>query len=305
MQNVKAGARTGAFETTQISGQGGSPTSAVAWAAIFGGAVAAVAATLILVVLGAGLGLTTVSPWPSLGATAKTFGAVAAIWLVVVQWIASGLGGFITGRLRTKWVGLHSDEVFFRDTAHGFLSWALATVVGVAFLASALSSALSGGTRDVATVASGAAQGAGAARPNRPRPAPDSPTTRPPITSIRCSASDNPSATASGGNAQELRAETTQILTTDLRNGGLTPPDRTYLARLVAAKAGIDQTTAEQRVDAAVAQLKDAETKARQDADAARKTTAAIALITALSMVIGAFIASAAGALGGRIRDAF
>ena len=111
---------TGAAESTG---------SAVSWSAITAGTVAAVALTLTLITLGSAFGLASVSPWPGAGATAATFTIGAGIWLIVTQWLSSALGGYLTGRLRTRWHGLHTDEVFFRDTAHGFMTWALATVI--------------------------------------------------------------------------------------------------------------------------------------------------------------------------------
>ena len=135
--------------------------SAVSWAAIIAGAVAATAATVILLVLGTGVGLSVVSPWYGAGASAATISVSAVVWLVVVQWISSGLGGFLAGRLRTKWVGVHTHEVFFRDTAHGFLAWSLATVAGALVFASVTASSVSGvakGTSDVAAATSRAAQ---------------------------------------------------------------------------------------------------------------------------------------------------
>jgi hypothetical protein len=137
-------------------------TSAVSWAAIIAGAVAATAATVILLVLGAGLGLSIVSPWYGTGASAATVGVSAVVWLVVVQWISSGLGGFLAGRLRTKWVRVHTHEVFFRDTAHGFLAWSLASLAAALMFASVTAagiSAVAKGTSDIAAaVASRAAQ---------------------------------------------------------------------------------------------------------------------------------------------------
>ena len=102
-----------------------SPKSAVSWGAILAGAVVAAASSLVLVGLGSGLGFASISPWPNSGASATTFTALAAIWLIVVQWLASGLGGYIAGRMRTKWAGLHTHEVFYRDTAHGFITWSV------------------------------------------------------------------------------------------------------------------------------------------------------------------------------------
>src|SRR6202158_4760620 len=121
----------GAGQTLEAS------ASAVSWPAIIAGAFVAASTSLLLLALGSGLGLAPVSPWSDAGASVTTFAVMTGIWLIVVQWAASGLGGYLTGRLRTKWVGTHTHEVFFRDTAHGFLTWAVATVIGAAMLASA------------------------------------------------------------------------------------------------------------------------------------------------------------------------
>lgn len=268
-----------------------SSISAISWPAIFGGAFAAAAFSLILLALGSGFGLASVSPWSNTGASATTFTAMTAIWLIVVQWVSAGLGGYLTGRLRTKWVGVHTHEVFFRDTANGFLAWAVAAVIGAAFLASAVSSLLGGGTHVAATIASGAAagtsQGAVQATPSAYL-----------VDSLF--RSDHPNATAGD---QEIRAETGRILVTGIKNGDVPAGDRTYLAQLVAARTGLSQADAEKRVDDVIAKAKAAETKARQVADEARKAGAYLSIFTAVSMLIGAFIAAAAAALGGQHRD--
>jgi hypothetical protein len=119
-----------------------SSAAAVEWAAIIGGAVAAVGISIILFTLGAGFGLSNVSPWSFANPTPTEFAIGAGIWLIVMQWLSSALGGYLTGRLRTKWVGIRTDEVFFRDTAHGFLAWALATLIVAALIA--LGSTLAG-----------------------------------------------------------------------------------------------------------------------------------------------------------------
>jgi hypothetical protein len=266
-------------------------TSAITWPAIVGGAIAAAALTLILLALGSGFGLASVSPWSNSGASATTFTIATGIWLIIVQWLSSGLGGYLTGRLRTKWVGVHTHEVFFRDTTHGFLAWALATVVGAALLASAASSLVSGGVHAAATVASGAAQGAsqGAVQGNPFAYYVDS-----------LFRSDHPNPNSSD---QDVRAETTRILGTGIRNGDVPAGDKTYLAQLVAARTGLSQADAANRVDEVIAKAKAAETKAREIADAARKAGAYLSIFTAMSMLIGAFIAAAAAALGGQHRD--
>ena len=111
-----------------------SSSTAVEWGAITAGAVAAVGLTIILVTLGSGIGLSNVSPWSFANPSPVTFGISAGLWLIITQWLASALGGYLTGRLRTKWVGIRTDEVLFRDTAHGFLAWALATLIVVALI---------------------------------------------------------------------------------------------------------------------------------------------------------------------------
>jgi MFS family permease len=117
-------------------------SSAVSWSAIWAGTATAIGVSLTLLVIGSAFGLASVSPWPGLGVKPTTFTIGAGIWLIVMQWLSSALGGYIAGRLRTRWQSLHTDEVFFRDTAHGLLTWASATIIvaGIAVIATALSS---------------------------------------------------------------------------------------------------------------------------------------------------------------------
>ena len=268
-----------------------SSKSAVSWPAILAGAVAATSASVLLLTLGSGLGLISKSPWPGSGASAGTITALAAIWLIAVEWIASGLGGYLTGRLRTKWVGTHDHEVFFRDTAHGFVTWALATIVLAALIAAAAAAAAGTGVRAAATLGSGAVEGAANALPHATVSGYD-------VDMLFRSAQADP-----GESASDARAQATRILTKGLATADVSAADRAYVAQLIAARTGIAQPEAEKRVDDAVAQLTAAETKARQTADAARKAAATATILTALSMLIGAFIACAAAALGGQERD--
>lgn len=273
------------------SGANESSKSAVSWPAIIAGAVVATSASVLLLALGSGLGLISTSPSPGSGASAGTVTALAAIWLIAVQWIASGLGGYLTGRLRTKWVGTHDHEVFFRDTAHGFVTWALATVLLAVTIASAASSIIGTGVRAGATLGSGAAPGAVNAAPHATVNAYD-------VDVLFRSTQPDSSASAT-----DVRAETTRILAKGLTTGDVSAADRAYVAQMIAARTGIAQPDAQRRVDDVVAQLNAAETQARKGADAARKAAATASILTALSMLIGAFIACAAAALGGRERD--
>ena len=132
-------------------------TSGVSWAAIFAGAIAAAALSLILILLGFGLGFSAVSPWSNEGISAEGLGISTIIWLALTQLIAAGMGGYLAGRLRVKWTTLHGDEVFFRDTAHGFLAWAVATLLTATVLVGSVSGIVGAGVQAGAQVASGAA----------------------------------------------------------------------------------------------------------------------------------------------------
>jgi hypothetical protein len=269
-----------------------SAKSAVSWPAIIAGAVVATSASLLLLALGSGLGLIAASPWPGSGASAATITTLGAIWFIAVQWIASGFGGYLTGRLRTKWVGTHNHEVFFRDTAHGFVTWALATLVLAVVIAAAAASALGTSARAGATLDSGAAgQGAASAAQHALVSGYD-------VDMLFRSSQPDP-----GESAADSRAQATRILAKGLTTGDVAAADRAYVAQMIVARTGIAQPDAERRVDDAVAQLNAAETKARQAADAARKAAATASILMALSMLIGAFIACAAAALGGQERD--
>jgi hypothetical protein len=292
--------RPGAYSSTDASHE--SAVSAVSWPAIFAGAFIAAASSVVLAALGSGFGLASVSTWPNSGVSATTFTVMTAIWLIVVQWLASGLGGYVAGRLRTKWATTHTHEVFFRDTAHGFITWAVATVLVAVVLTSAAASAVGSGIHAAATVGSGAAsQGAptGAAQSAGANASQGSPVIAPYNTDMlfRSPRADSSAATA------DARAEAARILSNGVVSGDVPSTDRTYLAELVATRTGISLEDAQKRVDTAIAQTKAAEAKARQAADTARKAAAEASIYAALSMLVGAFIACIAAALGGQRRD--
>jgi hypothetical protein len=254
-----------------------SPVPGVSWAAVFAGAVASAAVSMILMALGSGFGFASVSPWSNHNPSATTFTVVAGIWLIVTHWIASGIAGYMAGRLRTKWVDLHTDEVFFRDTAHGFAAWAVAVLMVVAVGAFAT------------TVGVGAASTVGAGAASNPAVADQ--TTSSTDTLFRTTQADaNPQAMS------QARAEAGRIIASGIASGDVPAADRSYLAELVAARTGVDQATAQQRVDQTIA-------KAKDTADKARKAASASSFFLALALVIGAFVASVAAAYGGRLRD--
>jgi hypothetical protein len=266
--------------------------SAASWPAIIAGAFVAAAVSLVLFALGTGLGFAEISPWPGHGATATTFAMTTAIWLIVMQWVSSAAGGYLAGRLRTRWHGTHTHEVFFRDTAHGLVTWAVATVLVAATVATSLFSALGSGAHAVSAMAP---HESGAWHDSHPGGAG---TDEYSVDKLFRSPAAN-----TGPASNDPRIEAGHIAANALRTGGMSDADRSYLAELVAARTGMPRADAQKRVDEFAADTLDMATKVKVRADAARKVAAEAAIYTALSMLVGAFIASVSAALGGRLRD--
>lgn len=260
------------------------------WGAILAGAAVALGTSSILFVIGSGLGFAAISPWPHQSVSAVTFTITGAIWLILTQWLSATLGGYIAGRLRQRWLATHAHEVFFRDTAHGLVAWAVATVVIAAVAAGSVRS-LEGHEGDSMTaVAMNAEVQYQVDRLFRVPPAAGEP-----------GAGRNSLNDTSSLNAASTGAE--HIALAAMATGAMSDEDRQYLAASVAAVGGIAPEAAGKRVDSFIAALNEAQAKFKAAADRARQLAAEAAIYTGLAMLIGAFCASVAAALGGRLRD--
>ena len=285
--------------------------SAVSWGAIFVGAAAAASLSLLLVVLGFGLGLSAISPWSQNSASAETIGVSTILWIALTQIAASALGGYLAGRLRVKWARLHTDEVYFRDTAHGFMAWAVATLVTAAFLASAMSAAIGGGVKAGASIVQGVASGAGSAVQAGAQMTtdPSNAGSTSYFVSSLFRADPNAAVPMDPVAAASAVRDASGIFVYDLHTGTLTPADRTYLGQLVAKQTGLSQPDAEKRVSDTFGQLQSsiaaAEDTVKQAAEKARKAAAYAALWSFVALLCGAFFASLAATFGGRRRDLF
>ena len=253
-------------------------TSAVSWAAVVGGAFVAAALSLILLSLGTGLGFSAASPWSNNGASASAIGRGAIVWLILTQVLASALGGYLGGRLRTKWTGVHTDEVYFRDTAHGLLVWAVGMVITAGFLASTAAPLLQARREAVATT--------GSPSGIRDRSHPH--------TSVDTLLRGNASAVENQDVSE--RAEVSRIFAHDLHQGALPSGDQSYLAQLVSSRTGLNASDAEKRVTEVFGQ-------AQESADRMRKAIAHLSLWLFVALLSGAFCASYAGTIGGKQRD--
>jgi hypothetical protein len=258
-------------------------TSGVSWSAVAAGAVTAAALTLLLIAFGAGLGLSAVSPWSGSGVSGSTFKVGTGIYLLVVAVMASAVGGYLAARLRSPWTGIHTNEVFFRDTAHGLISWAFATVLSAAALGAATSNIVGGATQ---VLGMGATQVAAQVGPTD-------------LAVDNLFRADPAAAAATGAitGPDPARVEIGRLLTASFRDGGdFVPADRTYVARLVAARTGLSPADADKRITEVI-------TETKQYLDKSRKAAAQLSLWLAASLLLGAFAASLAAVEGGQLRD--
>jgi hypothetical protein len=262
----------------------------VCWASIAAGAVVAAALSLALFALGAGLGLSSISPWPGSGVSASTFKNTAGIYLVIVAVMSSAIGGYLAARLRPKWTDIATNEMFFRDTAHGLIAWAFATVLSCSVLAAATAYIVGGAASGIAP----AVQAAPTTNPSQifvDRLFRADPASAPARTETA-----TPAGPATGSN-QAARMEVLRLWTSsDRDNGELAAADRAYIARLVAAQTGLSQADAEKRVNEVIVEAKAA-------ADRTRQGAAKLAFWMTAALLFGAFAASLAAVEGGQLRD--
>ena len=294
------------FQNTGLQNNEGftASLSAVSWGAILAGATATAVLSVILLILGTGLGLSSVSAWSLSGISATAFGISAIVWLSITQIIASGMGGYLAGRLRSKWANTAGDEVYFRDTAHGFLSWSVATLLTAVLLTSVIGSIVNGGVQAGAAVANGV----GATAKSVSNIDVDSYF----VNSLFRQDLSADAANAENAVKTELAngtiPEVLNIFVESLKTGSLPQQDVTYVAQLIAKHTNISQADAEKRVNDTFTKMKTtaaaAEKTARETAESARKASAYAALWLFVSLLIGAFSASLAATWGGRCRDA-
>ena len=281
-----------------------SGASAVSWGAIIAGAVVASALSLALLMLGAGIGLVSVSPWSNNNVSVTTFGILAAAWFIAVQLFASGVGGYLAGRLRTRWVSVHTDEVYFRDTAHGLIVWGVGAIVTAWLLTSGATSVVSGAAHAGGSAMEAAGTAVGAPIAQAVGQAVSSEGSSAAYFTDMLFRADHPD---TSGDPAAARAEVGRILVTDALSGEMPAADKAYVAQVVAARTGLSQADADKRVSEVVEHAKNAKDKAidtaKAAADAARKTGVYVALWAFISLLIGAFSASFMATIGGRVRD--
>jgi hypothetical protein len=306
MSSVNLAASSSGYTTHALPLREATPLESaegVSWRSVLAGAVAAGALSLLLLMLGVGLGLTSVSPWRQEGIEASTLAVTAIAWVIFTQIAASGLGGYLAGRLRGRWTRLRDHEVYFRDTAHGLLAWGLSTLIMAALMGATLGGVVNQSTR----VAGAAATVAAAAMGDNSRD--DSGYW---IDALLRSDSapagaSLPAPVVDPATDATMRAQAGRILVRALQTGSLPNDDAAQLALIVSQRTGMPLADAQRRVTETHARARkaidDTALQARRTADEARKASAYTALWMVIALMAGAFVSAWLATFGGRQRD--
>ncbi|MCK1420707.1 hypothetical protein IVB14_05120 [Bradyrhizobium sp. 180] len=249
----------------------------IQWSSVLAGSLAASAMSFILIGFGVAVGLGVSSASPTWRDASAALALLSGLYLIIQAIVSFGFGGYIAGRTARPAPALATieDDGERRDGLHGLTSWALAVLLGAALLA------LLGAAAIDRSPMRSSASNTSAAEPllsyeldklfRAPR--------RPPNTDLR-----------------EPRAEAGRILMTSSSHSGVSTDDRNYLVQQVAALTGLAAPDAERRVDASIAD-------ARTAINRARRNSIIVAFSVAAATLIGAAVAWAAAAAGGRHRD--
>lgn len=272
------------------------------WGPIIGGAVAATSLSFLLLTFGGAIGLSLTSPWPDTGARLWVVSLAVAWWMVLVQIGSFAAGGYLAGRMRSRWSD-SEPESGFRDSTHGFMVWAVGVLFGAVVLAIVGLSSAKTAAQSASVVAAGATSGA----TSNPRALSATPADYAVDLLLRPQSSQ-PGTTVDlkstgGGDLEAARAEANRIFASAIKNQAISERDRTYLGQIVIARTGMPEAEAQSRVDAAIAEARDLELKARQQVDKARKATVITAFIAGVSLLISLAAAIVAAGAGGRHRD--
>ena len=301
--------------------------SSLSWATVFAGAAAAGAVSLILLILGLGLGLSSISPWGQTGVSARTFGILTILWMALTQLIASGAGGYVAGRMGMKKVALPVNEARFQDAAHGFLSWAVASLGMVLLTTLAAGSIISGGVQAAAMAGGSAVAATTKTMMSSDSSHPSSESTsastgqevmnylidslfrrNPTSTDTAAPGTASAPAAASTFPTTELKLEVSRIFLHNRATETLPPQDLQYVGRLISQQTGLSQQEAEKRASESYARMREnlqtMENAARDTADKARRSSASTSIWTFISMLLGAFFAGITATMAGRQRDA-
>lgn len=295
----------------------------VSWGAIIAGMVVAISVQMVLSLLGAGIGLSTIDPLRYSSPDASSFGIGAGVWWAVSSIISLFAGGWVAGHLAGS--AEKTDAML-----HGLVTWGLAAIVTAYLLASAVGAVVRGGANVIGTAATVTASGAAAVA----APAADAakrelqqsgisfddiknqaqkllmqtgkPALQPEALTEKAETAGQQAAntTADGTSAAEFQSLIQRIV--ESNKDTVDAADRDAVVNVVVARTGLSKPEAEARVDGWIKTYQDArvkfqeqkaaaEAKAREVADATAKASSQAALAAVVALLLGAL----AAALGG------
>jgi hypothetical protein len=295
----------------------------VSWGAIIAGMVVAISVQMVLSLLGAGIGLSTIDPLRYSSPDASSFGIGAGVWWAVSSIISLFAGGWVAGHLAGS--AEKTDAML-----HGLVTWGLAAIVTAYLLASAVGAVVRGGANVIGTAATVTASGAAAVA----APAADAakrelqqsgisfddiknqaqkllmqtgkPALQPEALTEKAETAGQQAAntTADGTSAAEFQSLIQRIV--ESNKDTVDAADRDAVVNVVVARSGLSKPEAEARVDGWIKTYQDArvkfqeqkaaaEAKAREVADATAKASSQAALAAVVALLLGAL----AAALGG------
>lgn len=251
-------------------------TSFLQWTPVVAGALVASAVSLILIAFGTAIGLSVVSTSPTWRDASAALALLSGVYLLLAAVVSFGVGGYVAGRLRERWIpGAHTDVVEFRDGTHGLVAWALAVVI-TGVVAGALAAGVVGkAAQPAATPVATAGE---------------------PLIAYELDRLFRTDRRPAEADMTYSRAEAARILLAATGRRGIAPDDRAYLARMVATRTGIAPADAEHRVNDAIIAATIAVQKARRSA-------VILGFATAVALLLGAAVAWYGSCVGGRHRD--
>ena len=283
-------------------------SSYVEWGAVWAGSSLAAALSFILLTFGAATGLSFVSPWHDTVASTTIVGSLALFFAMAQQIGTAMAGGYVAGRMRSRWDESTEDEVEFRDGLHGGLVWAVSVIITAALLFSVAGAIGSAGTKIAAGAASAATTAAASANPLDYtidvllRPAPSAPAATAGAAASSGAAAKPAVQDAVNGSSpnSEMRSAVMRTVMNAIAVGKLEVQDRAYLSQVVARETGLSEADAEKRISDVYTT---ASRTAKDAADKVRRASILTGFVTAASLLIALGAAWWAAQRGGHHRD--
>ena len=296
----------------------------ISWGSVFAGVLIAIVIQIALSLLGIGIGLSTVDPKTEANPAAG-LGTGTAIWYIITSLLALFTGGWIAGRLSPT-------RRPFDGIIHGILAWSLVTLVTLYFLTTTIGGILGGVGKLVGNTlgAAGniAGQGVQAAAPAIKDAMKDQgidlsnlkqqATTllrqtgkaglQPEALSKQADAAGDQVSNSAGdaaSNPQQTDTEVSGLIDrlTGQGKGVASQVDKEAVVNVIVARTGKSRTEASQIADNWIATSKqaaakweqtkqEAEAKTREVADQTAKAASTAAILTFVSLLLGAVVAA-------------